>query len=73
MDISVVIPVYNEVEALPALYRELTDTLDRMPQSAEIVLPMTVRRTARRNLDTLAESDPRVSIASRETMARPPP
>src|SRR6266478_2321630 len=27
MDISVVIPVYNEVEALPELYRALTDKL----------------------------------------------
>src|SRR6266851_405938 len=37
MDISVVIPVYNEVEALPEMYRALAETLDRLPQSAEII------------------------------------
>ncbi len=37
MDISVVIPVYNEVEALPELHQALTDALDRISQSAEIV------------------------------------
>jgi glycosyltransferase involved in cell wall biosynthesis len=37
MDISVVIPVYNEVEALPELHHALTDALDRISQSAEIV------------------------------------
>ena len=37
MDISVVIPVYNEVETLPELHQTLSDTLDRLPQSAEIV------------------------------------
>jgi glycosyltransferase involved in cell wall biosynthesis len=37
MDISIVIPVYNEAEALPGLYRGLVDTLDRLPQSAEII------------------------------------
>src|SRR5437870_372004 len=37
MAISVVIPVYNEVEALPQLYKMLTNALDQLPQSAEIV------------------------------------
>ena len=37
MDISVVIPVYNEVEALPELHQTLTDALDRISRSAEIV------------------------------------
>ena len=37
MDISVVIPVFNEVEALPELHQALTDALDRISQSAEIV------------------------------------
>ncbi len=37
MDISVVIPVYNEVEAVPELHKALTDVLDRISQSAEIV------------------------------------
>jgi len=63
MDISVVIPVYNEVEALPALYRELADTLDRMPQSAEIVFADDGSKDgSAAALDTLAESDPRVRV-----------
>ena len=37
MDISLVIPIYNEAEGLPALYRAVTQTLDRLPHSAEIV------------------------------------
>src|SRR5258708_9951432 len=37
MDISVVIPVFNEVEALPELHQTLTDALDRISRSAEIV------------------------------------
>jgi glycosyltransferase involved in cell wall biosynthesis len=37
MDISVVVPVYNEVEALPELYEALATALDRLRQSAEIV------------------------------------
>ena len=37
MDISVVIPVYSEEGALPAVYRALADALDRLPQAAEIV------------------------------------
>jgi glycosyltransferase involved in cell wall biosynthesis len=37
MDISVVIPVYSEAEALPELHQALTDALDRISQSAEIV------------------------------------
>ncbi len=63
MDISVVIPVYNEVEALPSLYRELADTLDRMPQSAEIVFADDGSKDgSAATLDTLAGSDPRVRV-----------
>ncbi len=36
MDLSIVIPVYNEVEALPSLYVALVETLDRLNKSAEI-------------------------------------
>jgi len=63
MDISVVIPVYNEVEALPELYRALTDTLDRLPQSAEVVFAddgSTDGSAAA--LDGIAEGDPRVRV-----------
>src|ERR1700757_3088843 len=56
MDISVVIPVYNEAEALPELYRTLAETLDRLPQSAEIIF------VDDGSLDGFAETDPRVRV-----------
>jgi len=37
VDISVVVPVYNEEEALPGFYRALAEALDRLTQSAEII------------------------------------
>jgi glycosyltransferase involved in cell wall biosynthesis len=63
MDISVVIPVYNEVEALPELHRALRETLDRLPHSAEMVFVddgSTDGSSA--VLDGLARSDDRVQI-----------
>jgi glycosyltransferase involved in cell wall biosynthesis len=36
-DLSVVIPIYNEAESLPELYRELTDTLSRWGRPYEII------------------------------------
>jgi len=63
MDISVVIPVYNEEAALPELYRALADTLDRLPQSAEIIFAddgSTDGSAAA--LDAIAETDPRVRV-----------
>ncbi len=63
MDISVVIPVYNEVEALPEVYRALTDTLDRLPQSAEVIFADDGSKDgSAAALDALAESDPRVRV-----------
>ena len=59
MGISVVIPVYNEVEALPELYRALTDTLDRLPQSAEVIFADDGSKDgSAAALDELAEDDP---------------
>jgi glycosyltransferase involved in cell wall biosynthesis len=37
MDISIVIPVYNEVEALPQLFHSLKEVLDRLGKSVEIL------------------------------------
>ena len=63
MDISVVIPVYNEEEALPAFHRALAEALDRLPQSAETIFADdgSTDRSADR-LDAIAEADPRVRV-----------
>jgi glycosyltransferase involved in cell wall biosynthesis len=63
MDISVVIPVYNEEGALPALYPALADTLDRLPQAAEIIFADDGSRDgSAAALDTFARGDPRVRV-----------
>src|SRR5215468_5938826 len=63
MDISVVIPVYNEADALPELYRALADALDRLPQAAEIIFADDGSKDgSAAALDALAESDPRVRV-----------
>lgn len=63
MDISVVIPVYNEVEALPELYRALAATLDRLPKSFEIIFADDGSQDgSAAALDALAEEDPRVRV-----------
>src|SRR5258705_6787980 len=63
MDIAVVIPVYNEVEALPELHQALTDALDRISQSAEIVFVDDGSSDGSATvLDTLAHADARVQV-----------
>src|SRR5215831_5366436 len=63
MDISVVIPVYNEVEALPEMYRALADTLNRLPQSAEIIFADDGSKDGSASvLDSFADGDPRVRV-----------
>jgi len=63
MDISVVIPVYNEAGALPAFYRTLTNTLDRLPQSVEIIFADDGSQDGSADtLDELAAADPRVRV-----------
>src|SRR5215813_13793976 len=63
MDISVVIPVYNEADALPGLYRALADALDRLPQAAEIIFADDGSRDGSvAILDGFAEGDPRVRV-----------
>ena len=63
MDISVVIPVYNEVGALPELHQALSDTLDLLPQSAEIVFVDDGSIDGSGALlDGLAHSDDRVQV-----------
>jgi glycosyltransferase involved in cell wall biosynthesis len=63
MDVSLVIPVYNEAEALCALYSRLADTLDGLPQSVEIVFADDGSRDGSGAvLDRLAAEDPRVRV-----------
>ena len=63
MDISLVIPIYNEAEGLPALYRAVTETLDRLPQSAEIVFADDGSKDGSAQLlDELAAADRRVRV-----------
>jgi glycosyltransferase involved in cell wall biosynthesis len=63
MDISVVIPVYNEADALPELYHALVDALDRLPQSAEIIFADDGSRDgSAATLDAFAEGDRRVRV-----------
>ena len=63
MDISIVIPVYNEEGALPELYRALADTLDRLPQAAEIIFADDGSRDgSAAALDAFARGDRRVRV-----------
>jgi glycosyltransferase involved in cell wall biosynthesis len=63
MDISLVIPIYNEAEGLPSLYRAISETLDRLPQSAEIVFADDGSKDGSAAvLDELAAADPRVRV-----------
>ena len=63
MDISVVIPVYNEEEALPVFYPMLAEALDRLPRSAEIIFVNdgSTDRSAD-HLDAITEIDSRVRV-----------
>jgi glycosyltransferase involved in cell wall biosynthesis len=63
MDISVVIPVYNEAETLPALYAALAATLDHLPRSAEIIFADDGSKDGSAAvLDGFAGADPRVRV-----------
>lgn len=59
--ISIVVPVYNERETLPELYRRLTGQLERMPHDYEIVLVDDGSRDGSTDLiQGFALQDPRV-------------
>jgi glycosyltransferase involved in cell wall biosynthesis len=63
MDISVAIPICNEIGNLPSLYQALMAVLDQLPRSAEVVFVddgSTDGSTA--VLDGFAEADPRVRV-----------
>jgi glycosyltransferase involved in cell wall biosynthesis len=63
LDISVVIPMYNEAKALPIFFRVLAEALDRLPQSAEIIFADDGSTDGSADqLDAIAETDPRVRV-----------
>src|SRR5437660_2653450 len=63
MNISIIIPVYNEVEALPELHRMLKDVLDGLEKSAEIFfIDDGSRDGSGAVLDELAHSDSQVQV-----------
>src|SRR6266849_5214436 len=63
MDISLVIPIYNEAEGLPDLNRAVSETLDRLPQSTEIVFVDDGSKDGSASvLDEFAAADPRVRV-----------
>lgn len=63
MNISIVIPIFNEAEGLPALYLALKETLDRLPQSAEIVFANDGSTDGSAAvLDELAATDRRIRV-----------
>jgi glycosyltransferase involved in cell wall biosynthesis len=63
MDLSIVIPVYNEVEALPSMYLALVETLDQLHKSAEIIFVDDGSKDGSAPvLDNLAARDPRVRV-----------
>ncbi len=63
MDISLVIPIYNEAEGLPALYRAVSETLEHLPQSTEIVFVDDGSKDGSAAvLDEFGAADPRVRV-----------
>lgn len=65
LDISIVIPVYNEAESLPPLHAELTATLHALGQSYEIITVDDGSRDASvQVLTELAVHDPHLVIVS---------
>src|SRR5216683_4626365 len=63
MDISLVIPIYNEAEGLPALCRAVSETLEHLPQSTEIVFVDDGSKDGSAAvLDEFGAADPRVRV-----------
>ena len=63
VDVSVVIPIHNERENIPLLYRQLQPTLDQLDRSWEIVLVDDGSTDGSfEQLQRLAENDQRVKV-----------
>ncbi len=63
LDISIVIPVYNELESIPVLHRMLCSAIETLPQSVEIVFSDDGSKDGSAEaLDALAAVDARVRV-----------
>ncbi|HEX6510203.1 MAG TPA: glycosyltransferase family 2 protein [Chloroflexota bacterium] len=63
VDISLVIPVYEEAESLHELYRQIADVLETLPMSAEVIFVDDGSKDATaETLRQLFEADPRVRV-----------
>lgn len=63
MDVSVVIPIYNEYDNILALYRQVTDVMEAFGRSYEIVLVDDGSNDGSRDLmKSLAKTDARVKL-----------
>ncbi len=63
VDVSVVVPVYNEEESIPEMYRQLTDVLSKLGRSYEIlVIDDGSRDRSFELLKALHEQDPHLRV-----------
>jgi glycosyltransferase involved in cell wall biosynthesis len=63
MDISVIIPVYNEESNIQKVCQEVHDTLDRLSKSYEIIIVNDGSTDGTpRILDVMAETDPKIRV-----------
>src|SRR5579884_1633846 len=63
MDISLVIPIFNEAEGLPSFWGAIAEVLDRLPQTAEVIFVNDGSRDGSGDLlDRIAAGDARVRV-----------
>jgi glycosyltransferase involved in cell wall biosynthesis len=63
MSVSVVVPIYNEVETLPLLHRAITDVMQPLGRPYELILVNDGSRDgSTQALEALAQADPNVKV-----------
>lgn len=63
MDLSIVIPIYNEAEVLPALTQRITSAFDSLPNTVEVLLiDDGSDGTTKRSLSEIANQDSRFKV-----------
>ena len=63
MSVSIIVPIYNEVENIPRLYERLLPVLDQLQTEVEVVLVDDGSRDGSREaLEQLAREDPRMVV-----------